>query len=920
MPNTGNLSILINNQDVDLGEDFSDNLEINYILEEPESWQTIQASQNLDMELPSTKGNDDVFNAYYNPDIQDLSPNQSFRELMDVTVNINGTIPIIKGKYILTDARFSDKPEGYVGNMYSGNGDWLIDMQNLTIWDCVSTNSHTFDVSTVQTSWNSISMGGFDSDEDHDFVYAPIRYRQPFTTASNITGLDGPDDYQCNIYQLRPSISIYWILVRGFRQFGYKINSQFLNTRNYFRRMVLPWTWGDFYDINNQIIDGYSFKSSGDIDDMTANEPPPPTGSPEEMWTGFSILTGSPHGTTWLSPPFGFAGTHYVFSDGGNLHFNINNVLPPEGKDNFAIYQMQEFAGTYPAGSMVMTMNFPPTLSPYIKPNITLTFVLNLLLHIRCGSSCSIDVFLEATHIPVSGPTVVTTNSILPFGAVGGGGIYGGTAGYPTTETVYNFSVPNVNQGDVIYFRLKAVQSGVDPGTIRIAQSGYLNTNPAILGVSQWQYDSTTGQFINLNGNSPDTIWQPIYSSLQMTGFLLQLGNAVNFQQYDAFRNYTFLGLLGGLTELFNLEIQTDPIDKIVTIEPMFGTTLPSSTVIDGYFSTSKILDWSSKRDMSTSSKLSLFRNIERQLDFSLKQDGSDGGQNIWSARYNGIYLNNVIKPKLNNTNIENGVIAGVPGASRYMLPNRFSKGNRQISNSFFSATMHYNHGKWANIYTGFFGNTIAPQLICIFPENINDSSASAVTQTFEPKIAFYKGLVNPVYYGGWNWVGDPASPNVFPTNIWNDLPFMFSVNYGFNSGNNGRLDPVLSYSDQNVGGAVVKGLMKNFFLKRLAIYRNGQLLNTQMRLILNDICNWEHKECIKIDNNTYALISINGYKPTTDNSCECVLWKVVMPQQIDEDNSYPSNTSVLTAPNILSQYDLRYAQLLLFYTDIPII
>ena len=319
------------------------------------------------------------------------------------------------------------------------------------------------------------------------------------------------------------------------------------------------------------------------------------------------------------------------------------------------------------------------------------------------------------------------------------------------------------------------------------------------------------------------------------------------------------------------------------------------------------------KQDVGKENVVNLFSDLERQQDFQFKQDGSDGGQNIYAARYKGIYLNNTITNRINNTNIENGIIAGMPGAARYMFPERFRKGNRQMINRFFSATMHYNHMAWKSI------SGVAPQLIAIIPENINDSSASAVSATFEPKIAFYKGVVAKADYGGWRWIGDPNGGGfgvptyAYPASEAFDLPFMFSVNYG----HLGEQDPVLSYCPQRINTNDVPGLMQTYFLKRLAIMRHGKQYRPWTRLGVSDFTDWLHRNVLILGNGLYYLMEIGGFNPLSDNAAQCTMWKVAYPDADDLANCYPSTAS-MNGDASLGQFDLRYAPLLLYPTDIP--
>jgi hypothetical protein len=998
MPNTPFIEIVVNNQVVDISSMDDLGLKINYTLEEPENFESKQGSDAIDLTLPATKNNDKIFNTYHNPNVEDLGPVgeslsttliagglgylvgdicsilggttfatlrvdtiggageiltytilttgagypvglvqplsggtgtgatmrvdglvmvDGFRSLMTASINVNGTVPILKGVAQMTSASRSDKPEAYILDVQGGNGEWITNMQNLTLWDCLSTTPHTFDVATVEASWNPSSSGGYDSDEDHDYVYAPVRYRQPF----------GVNDDTVNIYALRPSISIYWMIIRAFRQFGFTVNSNFLNSQ-YFRRMVLPWTWGSFYDINNQITDGMKFKAYGTAIDATTLPSSPTAGffftgsTPGTApWTMFDATLGS--GSTYIKTTLGLS----------DQYFQMPNVNPPNGYDNFNLYSFDESTGT-----MQYDFNPPAELAPFIGNNVSINFALSLYVGILDSTGGTTDLQLEINK----NGSLVSSNSILP-----GGAPIGPFASYPIssvtlpdmkisiTPTVYNFTVPNIDAGDTITFNLKAVTTAIG-SSIQIMQAGWLDTSPSNTAASDWQYNPTTQQWANIANNTPSPRWQAMYSTFEMTGLQIQLGNQVHFQWYDAFRNYNFLGMLGGLVESFDWEIQTDNINKVVTIEPFSDTTLPDYDTngdylgdinLTGYFDATRILDWTNKRDVSNAEYMELFRNYEQQLDFSFKQDGSDGGQNIFAARYKGLNVSKVVKGRINNAGrIDNGLVAAIPAAARYMLPNRFIQGNRQKNNRFFSATMHYRHSIWKALDGATWP---APQLIAIIPENINDSSASAVTQVFEPKIVFWAGLKDPAAFGGWRWVGDPASPYTdggVPSAIDFPLPFMFAVNYNDTPviAGGGNKDPILSFSDQlvsdNTGAPVVAdGLMKKYFLRRLAIMRNGQLYNPNMRLNLNDVCNFTHQECIKVDNAIYALIGIEGYEPINDSSCKCTMWKVVRPQAIDLANCYPSETSITTNPTILSNpYDLKYNQLLLFITDIP--
>jgi hypothetical protein len=901
MPQVKYLSLTVNNYPVDLPPLSDLKLVIDYLLSKPEDWSSKQGAAIFSVDLPATPNNDKIFGTFHSPQMEDTFPDGlSPRQWMTATFTANGSVILFQGKALLQSATHREIPESYQVSFMGGSGDWLIDGVNFTLWDCVNPNTHYFTLETIQNSWRNYDTAGDGSD---DFAYIPVRYRQPFQY-TDPTGVTTGNDDQVNAFHLRPSISIYWLIQRGFSQLGYTVQSDFLNSQ-FFRKLVLAWTWGDFLDVNGSAIETLSFKSYGTL-----------PGTPTFTYGYFYSQN-----TLWASASELLPGSQIV-KTGGSNYFQMPNVQPPNGYDNFNLYSFDESTGR-----MQYTFNVPPELVNIIGSNATLSFTLSAYVQLMAIGGDTVDVQLEIYQNGV----FVSSNSILP----GGGPITGDYPGptmtsWPTkmnnsvTPTIYNFYVSNANPGDVFTFQLIVLTTGATAYAM-IMQAGYLNANPSSLAVPDWQYDPILKEWVNIA--SSHDVPQAMYTTLTMNGLSVQMGSPVNLKEYDNFRNYPFFNLLRSLVSMFDLEIQTDPVNKVVLIEPFAPTyTLPTYNTygawvadvnMTGYFSLTKIQDWSTKRDLWKSSTMELFSDCERQIDFTFKQDGSDGGQNIWAARYKAIYLNNVVKPKINNDNIDNGIIAGVPGASRYMLPDRFSKGNKQLSNQMISALMHYNHSVWATISES--GGV--PQLPTIFPDNISGSSAAAITATFEPKIMFYRGQgFGPADFGGWWFAGDPNSPYDIETATSFGLPFAFMVNYKTNTG--AQHDPVLTYCDQRVFNGttpvLVPGLMRKFLLPRLALMRNGQYYKPWIQLNYNDVTNWFHREAIKMGASLFFLMNITDFTPLNDDSTQCEMWRFVNPDADDLANCYPSSISVMDNPATLSQFDLKYAQLLLFMTDIP--
>lgn len=874
MPQTKYIEINVGGNKLEVSEIETTGIAINYALEDPENFSQKQSSTSFGLEIPATIANDKAFNTFWNPNIEDLTADEIYKSLMDASITANG-VQIMKGLAILTSAEHTNKPEKYTVDIYGNNGDWLLQMQNLTLWDCLSTVTHSFDVATIVASWTNYMNGGTPT----EYVYTPVRYRQPFgNNGGNLNNSILPDS-MVTIFDLKPSLSIYAILQRGFNQFGYSIKSDFINS-NFFKRLTMPWTWGDFFDVTSQLLDALRFKAVGAAPAAPPISFRPPVTDPR--WFGFTT-GGSGMTETVLFLQGAASGVWKSTVISGNTFQQALNVdFAPNGFDNSGNYSFNDSTGI---ASWIM--NIPDSLKPKIT-TIGVNFQLNLICRaISGGNDCRLSMEYSKNGgswagCPFRGIGATADGEILHIAS-------SGTIGDNYSPQTLNFTIPNLSDGDVLQFRFTYNLFGSGEA-LEVTQSVYL--------------DSTAAQ--------DNRTWTIARSTFELTSFEINIGSSVNFQWYDSFRSYRFLDFVAGLIDSFDLEPQTDPISKIVTIEPVYPYELPNGTStpdqMDGYF-LSKLLDWSGKQDLTKNNVIELFSGVERQLDFAFKQDGSDGGQNIYAGRYKGIYLNNVISEFSNNTNLSNGINNAVPGASRYLFPDRFQWGSQTKTNRFFSATMHYNATQWQSI------DGVAPQLVAIIPENVSNTSAADISQTFQPKICYYKGLGSGI--GKYIWGGDPtisASHTTPDTPFPQNIPLLFAVNYG----PNGQYDPVLSYCDQKINGVQVAGFMNRHFLTRLAIMRNGKLYSPWMHLNLNDITNWEHREGIIIKGARYYLVGIDNYKPLTDESTKCKLWKFTPASQIDVDNSFPSSSSVMTSPAVLDQYDLKYAPLLLYTTDLP--
>src|SRR5690606_3179460 len=295
MPNANYLEFTLTKLKVDLSDSEEVPIDIDYQLESEDNFQQKKSSQSLDIDLPATKNNDRIFNSFHDPNIENVLENSSPKNCL---IKANG-VELFKGLALLNSVTsIEKKPVAYNIDCYGNNGDWIIPFQDKTLHDFVSPHTHILGEGTVAGSW---SFNG--TSEVDDYVYAPVRYRNGFSE----------DDTRVNVLDLRPSISIYWIIYRAFQSLGYKIQSNFLDS-NYFRRSVMPWTWGNFLYIDSSKVDPLRYKVTG----LRT-----PLAEPDHYW---HIQTAG-----------GSSGTAIVGTSGSNITVNswdMSNDSPPDGYDN----------------------------------------------------------------------------------------------------------------------------------------------------------------------------------------------------------------------------------------------------------------------------------------------------------------------------------------------------------------------------------------------------------------------------------------------------------------------------------------------------------------------------------------------------------------------------------------------------------
>lgn len=734
MPLAKYIRLAIDDEQLDLPSLEDLPLSISYKLEDPEEFQRKKSSEAFDIVVPATTNNQRIANSFHNPDVEDMTTGEIFKSNRNAYIEANG-YELLIGKAFLESASHNRFPKDYKFNFYGNNADWLIDLKESTLYDFLKDIQFAFTKQNIVDSWQYDG-----TDENLIYVFAPVRYGQPMDDYVPSVGVVPQSDRNMKPEYMRPSLSKYWIIQRAFKSLGYKIQSDFLDTE-YFRRQVMPWTWGNFLFTEGTKLNTLDFLAKGTqtVDQLNAD------------YNGYWDIKAS--------------------NDSIDGAFDNNGVYD---------YSNPEMKWTY-----LPAFNYG-SLEAHFYFNIFVTAV----------ATAGSDIELRIQWFK-NGVRIVNNSNDS-----GGGTL------------LVNLSAPAIGRRDFTGPAEEFFATTVDPGDT-VSCKMFLYVNKTSVGIAR--IHATLDAF-------------------ELSYFRIPIGGVIAFDNYTGLKKHKWLDLFGGVVDEFNLQVQTDPINKIVYMEPQhpYSLTDDFSVKTGGYFNGTS-LDWEEKQDISKQSVMNLFSESERELYFRYKEDSNDG------------VLKTVQDRNLNKVAV-----------GKYVFPDRFKAGKKEINNRFFSAVMHYDVRQWTGFGTdaGDF-----PQMITLIPENISNTSREEAQNVFEPKSAYYKGLITNV---GW----------IFDGVIQATFPFMFAVNYRAG----GEDDPILSYADESIGPEVApiigKGLVRRFYHQRLAIMRNGQYYTTYFRLNNNDVTNFLHREHIIWHGQRWELVEINDYKPLKEESTQCLLRK----------------------------------------------
>lgn len=783
MPQSRYINVTIDGQRLDLesAEEFP--ISISYKLEDPENFQSKKSTEAFNVKVPATLDNDVVGNTFHNPGIEDLTADNVYRRHRRVVVEANG-IELVVGKAFMINARHASCPISYEYNFYGNNGDWMIDLKEKTLFDFLRHISFEYSKDHIMDSW------GFDgTDENLPYVFAPVRYGLPMEGGFTNLVMDPPpyaEDWNMTPTYMKPALSKYWLLYWGFKSVGYRIASDFFDT-SYFRRQVMPWTWGNFNFVEGSRLDNLDFLAKS-------------------------------------TQPVSMANTNAE----GPWNLLVSNDSTNGAFDNNGVYE-------YDTPTREMKWTYLPAFD-YGHVDATV-------------------------HLQVAVTAKATVGSFVQL----------------RVQWFKNGVQQNAGNGDTLMT--------CGPDLIRADFSGLIDVfytkdvDPGdTIGAKIWI------KMFNIFILSTTEITASV-DAFELEYIRVPLGGTTDFENFSFLNKWKWLDFLRGVIDEFNLTIQTDAINKVVYIEPTHPYALESdqSIKIGGYFN-GKYLDWEEKQELLKESELPLVSDSERELIFKYKEDSNDGLLKLVQDR---------------NVNML--------AAGKYVLPDRFKSGKKEYENRFFSPTMHCDMAQWKSYGTI---SQESPQMVCLIPENISNTSQDGAQNTFSPKSCYYKGTTTD-----WGWVfdGDKGLP----------YPYMFAVNYK----RGGEEDPILSYSDERIGitnssisgiGEIGVGLLRRFYHQRLAIMRNGQAYNTFFKLNNIDITNWLHREHIICRGQKWELVEIKDYKPLAEETTGVYMRKWSPIIEADKNNTFPSEDEVMDNTITPAEFDIPYAQLKCLANDIP--
>ena len=449
---------------------------IDYQLEDDGDFQVKKGSESVSVVIPATLVNSKAANGFEEIGAEDSTDGELFKGFQPVRITHNG-YELLTGKALLTQSGEDDKPIDYTFDFYGNNNDWIISLKESTLWDFLKPLSIVFSKQQIIDSWQ------FDgTDESLPYVFAPVRYGQPMSEGPSSLIEQNPtpiSDYNMLPEYMKPSLSKYWLIYWGFKSLGYRVQSEFMNTA-FFRRQVMPWTFGTFLFSDGTRLQNLYFVAQG-IADISKSD-----ADYHDYWD--------------LA----------VTQDAKDGAFDTNNVY------------------TYDADDKAMTWTYLPQFN-YGKLNGTFS----LELDVTATANSKSRVRIHADWFK--------NNQLLE------------------SHSLVDLSSPAVGRGR------EDVGLKEDSITINDLLPGDIITCKILLDL----FDTNFGT----------AAIRAKVTSFKLDQLVVPLGGTVFLENFDSLKDYKFLDFMRGVVDEFNLNIATDPISKVVYMEPTHSYQLPGETI-----------------------------------------------------------------------------------------------------------------------------------------------------------------------------------------------------------------------------------------------------------------------------------------------------------------------------------------------------
>ncbi len=324
-----------------------------------------------------------------------------------------------------------------------------------------------------------------------------------------------------------------------------------------------------------------------------------------------------------------------------------------------------------------------------------------------------------------------------------------------------------------------------------------------------------------------------VSAKLRITGETeIKDGTLIDFR-YIVNKNWKSIDFLKGLAHAFNLVFETNTNTRIVTIEPadmyIEEDRNPNTRKLnEGFYYTN------------------LGQTTEKTPFIDLVKEGELESLIDFSSMFRLAWKSDSADPTVEALNGTNKDVLGLFESRFNYSANRFKDGETIIENPFFAPTLMI--ADFEVISTPF---EKTPMIPFIWKDNYLDAATSTSQEkniNVLPRI-----LVSEILFSPYNGL-----IRVFTGSIVQDLPcpLAYMIDYNDSFG----YQTSLSFSNYQVSGREIKGLMERFYLKNLIRLQTGKRLQTFMFWDAVLLQNLTFRKKIRIHGDEYILQEINSF------------------------------------------------------------